>query len=131
MYLQSLYNNPNLVSSEVRNEQIVIDAIDGTDMRVMINAAGSNVWNFEYKYMFQFRDNKVKVTPYYKRLVSKFDNGAVELVGVAIMGNATGLFNSKGKCIREKATTRVEESVNSFFADYFDMIQSQQKQEEW
>jgi hypothetical protein len=43
-YFNTLYNNPKFVSSEVENEQIVIDAIDGDVIRTIFRMDGSNLW---------------------------------------------------------------------------------------
>src|SRR5574343_170940 len=52
MYLNTLYNNPKYVTTEVENEQIAIDAIDSKEMKVIFVMNGPNLWKFEYKYVF-------------------------------------------------------------------------------
>ncbi len=113
-YINTLYNNPKLVSSEIENEQIVIDAVDGKEMTVIFRLNGSNLWSLNYKYDFQFKDNKIRFSPTFKSLSNPDDSQKISLIGSSFMGNATGIFNSKGKVLKEKAKINIETIVNNY-----------------
>jgi hypothetical protein len=130
MYLNTMYNNPKFVSSEVENEQIVIDAVDPKEIKVLISMAGANIWQFEYKYTISFKDNKIKFSPMFKSLVNKLEGGRIRLVGVNVMGNLTGLFNKNGKCFKDKAKEGVENSVNQYVAELIAHLQNPQKEDD-
>lgn len=130
MYLNSIYNNPKLVITEIGNEQIVIDAIDASDITVIFQLNGSNVWNYCYKYTLDFKDNKVRFSPLFKNLKNTQDGSNIDLIGSNIMGNVSGMFNKKGKCLKGKAKEAVETSVNAYFILLQDAI-TNNKKEEW
>lgn len=114
-YLNTLYNSPKFVTSEVANEQIVIDAMDG-DSRTMIVIfrKGLRNWRLNYKYDFQFKDNRIKFTPYFKCLSNDEDSETIKLIGVSVLGITNGLYNSKGKALLSQAIERINASVNSY-----------------
>lgn len=116
-YINTLYNNPKYVSSEIENEQIVVDAIDSKEMMVIFRLSGINLWSFNYKYDIQFKDNKIKFTPYFKCLSNSADTQTISLIGSSFLGNATGIFNNKGKVLREKAKLNIEVSVNNYITE--------------
>lgn len=114
MYLNTLYNNPKFVTSEVDNEQIAIDAIDSKELRIIFALSGPNIWQFGYKYVFTFKDNKLKFSPAFKNLVNTENGRTIDLIGSNVLGIVSGIFNKKGKCLKEKAKEEVELSVNDF-----------------
>ena len=57
-FINSFYNNPKYISSEVENEQIVIDAI-GKQFKVIYQFSGANLWRMSYKYEINFKDNAI------------------------------------------------------------------------
>ncbi len=113
-YINSVYNNPKYVTTEIDNEQIVIDAIDNEEMKVIFRLNGTNLWYFNYKYDIQFKDNKVKFTPYFKCLSNNSDIQEINLIGSSFLGTTTGIFNSKGKILKDKAKLNIENSVNNY-----------------
>jgi hypothetical protein len=114
MYLNTLYNNPKFVTSEVENEQVSIDAIDAKEMRIIFVLNGPNIWQFSYKYVFSFKDNKIKFAPVFKSLINTANNSTIDLIGSNVLGTVSGIFNRKGKCLKDKAKTEVESAVNYF-----------------
>ncbi len=114
MYLSTLYNNPDKVMSEVDNEQIVINALDSEEMGLIFRFDGPNIWLFSYSYTFNFKDNKIKFTPFFKSLKNTQDNSEISLVGTRILGCASGLFSRKGKCYKKKGQRLIEENVAEY-----------------
>ena len=133
MYLNGLYNNPKFVTSEVDNEQIVIDALDAEELRIIFVMNGPNLWQYSYKYTFEFKDNKVRFIPVFKCLANIQNNDEIGLIGVNVMGNCSGIFNKKGKCLKDKAKEAVETSTNDYFAAFVNAIKNntQQPTEDW
>lgn len=132
MYLNGLYNNPKFVTSEIDNEQIVIDALDAEELRITFVMNGPNLWQYSYKYTFEFKDNKVRFIPVFKSLVNTQNNGEIGLIGVNVMGNCTGIFSKKGKCFKDKAKEAVETSTNDYFTAFVNAIKNTQQQtEDW
>lgn len=133
MYLNGLYNNPKFVTSEVDNEQIVIDALDAEELRIIFVMNGPNLWQYSYKYTFEFKDNKVRFIPVFKCLANIQNNDEIGLIGVNVMGNFSGIFNKKGKCLKDKAKEAVETSTNDYFAAFVNAIKNntQQPTEDW
>ena len=85
MYLNTQYNNPNFVTAEVDNEQIVIDAIDSKAIRVIFDLSGPNIWQFSYKYTFRFRDNRMQFTPLFKSFENTENSKPITLIGVNVL----------------------------------------------
>ncbi len=131
IYLNSLYNNPKYVTNEVENSQIVIDAIDSDEFMVIFILNGPNMWLFSYKYIISFKDNKIKFNPIFKKLINSKTGDEIELIGVSALGSATGIFNSKGKCIREKAKDEVEKRVNEFVSNYTKNLLNTNSNDNW
>lgn len=132
-YLNTIYNNPKFVTSEIENEQIVVDAIDSKDIKVIFRLSGSNIWNFSYKYEFQFKDNKLKFTPFFKSLINTEDGEEIKLIGASLLGNATGVFNNKGKVLKKGAKERIDEIINEDIAALKNNLLSEQseKNDDW
>lgn len=95
MYLNGLYNNPKFVTSEVDNEQIVIDALDAEELRIIFFLNGPNLWQYSYKYTFEFKDNKVRFIPVFKCLENTQNNNEIGLIGVNVMGNCSAYLTRK------------------------------------
>lgn len=132
MYLNGLYNNPKFVTSEVDNEQIVIDALDGKELRIVFVMNGPNLWQYSYKYTFEFKDNKLRFIPVFKCLSNTQNNDEINLIGVNVMGNCTGIFNKKGKCLKDKAKTEIETSTNAYLAALINALNNpEQPAEDW
>jgi len=131
MYLNTLYNNPKFVTAEVENEQIAIDAIDSKEMKIIFVMSGPNIWTFSYKYVFSFKDNKIKFAPVFKNLVNSYNGSTIDLIGSSILGTVTGLYNKKGKCLKEKAKIEVENSVNDFVKSLSENMNKQQSNDNW
>lgn len=131
-FVNTFYNNPKYVSSEVNNEQIVIDGRDSKPITTIFRLSGNNLWSLNYKYDIQFKDNKVKFTPYFKNLTNPEDATQINLVGSSFIGNATGIYNSKGKILREKAKISIDKSVNDFILAFKQFLLDQGKSKsEW
>lgn len=131
MYLNTLYNNPNYVTAEVENEQIAIDAIDSKEMRIIFVMNGPNLWQFEYKYIFSFKDNKIKFSPIFKSLKNTMNVSKIDLVGAKVLGTTTGIFNKSGKCLKEKAKEDIEASVNNFVSKLTEALTKPQDNDNW
>ena len=131
MYLNTLYNNPKFVTSEVENEQISIDAIDAKEMRIIFVLNGPNIWQFSYKYVFSFKDNKLKFAPVFKSLINTENNSTIDLVGSNVLGTVSGVFNKKGKCLKDKAKTEVELAVNDFVKKLTEALTTQKQNDNW
>jgi hypothetical protein len=131
MYLSTLYNNPKYVTSEVDNEQLTIDAIDSKEMKIIFVMNGPNIWKLSYKYVFSFKDNKIKFTPVFKELTNIYNANTVGLIGVNVLGTVTGVFNKNGKCLKEKAKEEVELSVNNFVAKLTTELIKQDQKDNW
>ncbi|QNL49254.1 hypothetical protein H8S90_21325 [Olivibacter sp. SDN3] len=116
-FVNQSYNSPKTVSSEISNEQLVIDGRDSKDIRVIYHVSGPNLWNFTYKYEMQFKDGKIRFAPLFKSLRNSENASEITLIGAGVLGSATGMFNKKGKASREKGNQAVEESVNSFISE--------------
>ena len=113
MYVNRVYNNPKFVSSDIENEQIVIDGRSSKSSMIIFQLSGNNIWHLNYKYDIQFRDGRINFSPYFKYLDNEGDFNKVELIGSSVLGNATGVFNKKGKVLRDKAQTFIENVVNA------------------
>lgn len=131
MYLNTLYNNPKYVTTEVENEQIAIDAIDSKEVRVIFVMNGPNIWQFSYKYVFSFKDNKIKFAPVFKGLINSSNGSKIDLIGVNVLGTVTGIFNKNGKCLKEKAKNEVESSVNDFVKSLLGNINKPESNDNW
>lgn len=130
-YFNTLYNNPKFVSSEIQNEQIVIDAIASNYMVLIYNWAGKNQWVLNYKFDFQFKDNKIKFTPMFKHLENE-EYKEISLIGDKIMGINSGMFTKKGKVTVKKGVERVEEYVNTYFETFKTaMLKEDIKNDNW
>lgn len=132
MYLNGLYNNPKFVTSEVDNEQIVIDALDAEELRIIFSMSGPNLWKYSYKYTFEFKDNKLRFVPFFKSLENTQNNNEIDLIGSNVMGSVSGIFNKKGKCLKDKAKEEVETSVNAYVKELINALNNQtQPTEDW
>lgn len=132
MYLNTLYNNPKFVTTKVDNEQIVIDALDAKELRIIFALDGPNLWQFSYKYKFEFKDNKLRFIPVFKSLKNTQNNKEIELIGTNVMGNVSGIFNKKGKCLKEKAKEEIEASVNTYLTALINALTNPgQSTEDW
>jgi hypothetical protein len=131
MYLNTLYNNPNFVTTAIDNEQIVIDAIDGEEMKIVFVMNGPNIWQFSYKYTFRFKDNRLQFTPLFKSLENTENNGSINLIGANVLGTVSGIFNKNGKCLKDKAKERIEEIVNGYVSDLTKNLNRDEKNDDW
>lgn len=130
-FVNTNFNNPKFVTSEVLNEQIVVDARDSDPIKVVFRLSGSNIWHFNYKYTIDFKEGKIKFTPYFKYLDNEEDNQQIGLTGVGVMGNASGLFNKNGKPLREKANSIIDESVGKFVKDLTEFLINKTDKKDW
>lgn len=129
-YLSTIYNSPKTVIDEVGTEQITIDAIDSKEMRVIFSMNGPNIWQFNYKYVIQFKDGKLRITPYFKRLLNTANSSEISLIGSNIMGTTNGVFNNKGKCLKDKAKEEIEASVNGYVLALEKALKNSKQQDE-
>jgi hypothetical protein len=113
IYVNTLYNNPDFVSSKVENEQIVVDAIDSKEITVILSMNESNILHLCYKYIFSLKDNTIKFSPHFKVLINP-EHYTIDLIGVSLLGSTAGIYNKKGKCFKQKAIDEVEKCVNDF-----------------
>ncbi len=131
-YINTIYNNPDFVSSQIENEQIVIDAIESEGKMVIFRLSGNNIWSLNYKYELLFKDNKVKFSPSFKYLTNPDDAVKINLVGFGVMGDATGIYNKKGKVLREKAKVNIDNSVNDFIKELTEkLVNANSKDSDW
>ncbi len=112
-FARKYYNNPKFVTTTTENEQIVIDALANEAVRTTITLSGSNLWDLEYKVIMSFKDGRIKLEPIYKFLNNGEGNN-ISLVGKKILGSAFGLFNDKGKPLKDKPLVIIDEFMNSY-----------------
>ncbi len=113
-YINTLYNSPKFVVSDIENEQIVVDAIGSEIIKVIFRLNGSNLWQLNYKYVIDFKDGRLRFSPIFKSLSNTEDSQEIMLIGISALGNATGIFNEKGKILREKAKLEIESQVSEY-----------------
>lgn len=129
-YLNTLYNNPDFVTSEVENEQIVIDAIDAEYITTMLSFSESNLWKLSYKYILSFKDNRIKFTPYFKKLINP-EFKTFDLIGASILGSTTGLYNNKGKCLKPKGVEQIEKRIDIFIDGLEQAMNKKKTDDNW
>ncbi len=120
-YVNTVFNNPKFVTSETIDEQIVVDGRASKPVVIMYNWAGKNQWNLEYKIEFQFKDNKIKFTPIFKKF-ENMEGEEISLVGPKILGMNSAVFNEKGNVNKKKGNEYAESYINNFYKDFKDAI---------
>ena len=117
LYFNTIYNNPKFVSSEVDNEQIVLNATSPSSAKLR---AGIN-FDINYNAVVSFKDGKVKIElsiKDYERYVpvTKYGGGREKdgIIGFDMGISKSGVFSQKGKLISEKGKTSTELFANSF-----------------
>lgn len=112
-YLNTVYNNPDLVISSVENEQITIDAY--TEIVLPFALGIKSTEDFYYKYTIDFKDGRIRFYPLYKHiLITESDIYEVPLFGYKSMGQILGIYNKKKKCIAPNWIEPINDCVNNF-----------------
>jgi len=109
LYLNTLYNNPDFVSSEVENEQIVINAV-----------GSSGAASYHYQIIFSFKDFRVKIAPTFKYLGYTSFNG--QYGKTYLQAPTNSIFKMNGKVRREKTKISVENATNQYIENYKNAI---------
>lgn len=123
-FVGKYYNNPKFVTSTIENDQIVIDGATSDYIKIIYRLSGSNLWYYNYKIILDFKDNKVKVSPIFKFLSNSDDDDQINLIGKKILGTSTGLFNEKGKILKESGNQKINEVTNDLIQKlYLDLKQ--------
>ncbi|NII81683.1 MULTISPECIES: DUF4468 domain-containing protein [unclassified Pedobacter] len=66
IYLSSIYNNPDKVLTKIDGESIIINAIDVSSIKD--DKLTWYIYQIDYNIVIQFKDGRVKIEPYIKRL---------------------------------------------------------------
>lgn len=112
-FVRKYYNNPKFVTTTTENQQIVVDALANEAVRTTIVLAGSNLWDLEYKVDMQFKDGRIRLEPIYKFL-NNGEGTSISLIGKKVLGSATGIFNDKGKVLKDKPPVQIENFMNDY-----------------
>lgn len=134
LYFNTLYNNPKYVSSEVENEQIALNAVS----KSVIKLKGMLKFDVSYNSIISFKDGKVKVELSIKKFerytpVTTYGGGYEDqgIIGFDIGLSKTGIFNSKGKLINEKGKETTEEFANNFVNNLKEAIIKNNSGSDW
>lgn len=111
IFINGYYNNPKFVSSEVENEQLVVNA--RSKEAIKVKPIGYK-WDFNYNVQLSFKDGKVKVEFLFKDVVNPLGTESQPLIGASWGIGKTGLFNKEGKVLNEKAIKSSEEFANGY-----------------
>jgi len=112
-FVRKYYNNPKYVTTATENQQIVVDALANEAVKTTIVLAGNNLWDLEYKAVMEFKDGRIKLEPMFKFL-NNGEGTNISLIGKKVLGSAYGLFNDKGKALKDKPIILIDEFMNSY-----------------
>lgn len=120
LFLNTKYNNPKFVTTEVENEQIVINASAPNAAKIRAGIA----FDINYNAAISFREGKIKIDlsiKDYERYttVNKYGGGREKdnLIGFDMGISKTGIFSQKGKTISAKGKETTENFANNFVLD--------------
>lgn len=120
LYFNTRYNNPKFVTSEVENEQIVINASAPSSAKIRAGIP----FDINYNAAISFKDGKIKIDLSIKDFeryipVTKYGGGRERdgIIGFDIGLSKSGIFSQKGKLISEKGKETTENFANSFISD--------------
>lgn len=118
MYLNSKYKGMKFDGyNEVENEQIVLDVNGSSEMVIMYNLSSSNVYTVENRYEIMFKDDRFMVKPKFVALNNVNTGDNIYLTGVSIGISSTGVFNKKGKSIKDKGVAFINDETNKFMSE--------------
>lgn len=95
--------------NEVQNEQIVLDVISQSSLKIWINLQGSNLWKLSNRYEINFKDEKLMIRPSFNHFSNTANNSTA---------NYTVMFNSRGEISKDKAAWFVESITNNWIRDF-------------
>lgn len=122
-FINTYYNSPKNVTSEVDNEQIVIDAKTSKAIRAIYRFSGGNLWVMEYKIEFLVKDGKILFRPLFKRLDNIEDGSSV--------GLTNGVFNKKGEVKKKNANEAMNKEINLILSDFTKYMSNSSEKTDW
>lgn len=130
LLINTKYNNPKFVTTELENEQLVINATSPQKIKIK----GLMRFDVNYNAVFSFKDGKVKLElniKEFERFISGMGREVQGIVGYDMGISRSGVFNNKGKLINENAKESTELFANEFVENIKSGITKNLSGSEW